>query len=616
MKWFEVGDAIDGDYEIMEELGEGAYGAVFRVRHCLDDRIYALKLFRAAGSEKEIRRELKALLLVSHPNVVRFVWSGTTPDGDFYLVTELIEGVSLEEHPAWGSPLPIDKVAEWGRQLLNALIAIHPDHERLEQLRLKEELSAEEFDEIEQLRAEGLVHRDVKPANLLVRSTTDELVLVDFNIASRAGTQVQTRASTPSYEPPDADYTQWTVDTDLFAAGVVIFQLACGQHPYQGDNPRHPDGPIAADLVVPGLTAPVVAFLQKAVARHREERFPTATAMLGALLSAAAPADPSVDSRQPTPETSSGVTFGVASAADYREWQIEDLPGAGSSQHEVIDALVSLVGVEGPMVCERLYELYTRGSGDPGVGSVKAQLNRAVQAAVGSGRLRQIEPIGGGQIDKTVYLPGAPGIVVRPPGPRLFQHVPRTEVMVAAANAIASAGVESAVEHLIDWYGVADEPWNRAQLFQIVKRVADGISTANSNRSEQPGLSAGVLSEGDPRWDRHSGRDGHRGAEWGVGDEEQMAALIAASTPRLRHFLELLASSPGREFDTDELASELDVVGAAGVAGALSPFKFWRNEGRSLPFRWWKNDGATTYAMKPSVALVVRKALDEWRAGA
>ena len=103
---------------------------------------------------------------------------------------------------------------------------------------------------------------------------------------------------------------------------------------------------------------------------------------------------------------------------DYESWPRRPLPGVGGAAlSDVMEGLIEIVSIEGPIVCERLYELYVDGSGDPGVGSVKRQLNRATYAAIESGLLGQIEPIGGGQIDKTVFLPDTAPVVIRERGP-------------------------------------------------------------------------------------------------------------------------------------------------------------------------------------------------------
>jgi hypothetical protein len=100
--------------------------------------------------------------------------------------------------------------------------------------------------------------------------------------------------------------------------------------------------------------------------------------------------------------------------------------------YAIIRAFAEIVAMEGPILCERLYALYVEASGDPGVGSVRRVLNRAAYAAVKNGVLAQVEPLGGGQADKTVYLPTAEPVVLRPRGPRVGQHIPASEVQYLA----------------------------------------------------------------------------------------------------------------------------------------------------------------------------------------
>ncbi len=84
-----------------------------------------------------------------------------------------------------------------------------------------------------ELRDKGLVHRDIKPLNIMLARTGAKLL--DFNIASRVGDPVNTQSGTRPYQAPDANLTRWDVSTDLFAVGVVLYELLCnGQHPYPG----------------------------------------------------------------------------------------------------------------------------------------------------------------------------------------------------------------------------------------------------------------------------------------------------------------------------------------------------------------------------------------------
>src|SRR5215203_3133223 len=87
----------------------------------------------------------------------------------------------------------------------------------------------------------ALVHRDIKPQNIML--TRSGAKLLDFNIASRVGDPVRTVSGTPPYQAPDADLTRWDVSTDLFAVGVMLYELLCnGQHPYPAAKPMVGEG--------------------------------------------------------------------------------------------------------------------------------------------------------------------------------------------------------------------------------------------------------------------------------------------------------------------------------------------------------------------------------------
>ena len=159
------------------------------------------------------------------------------------LLSELIDGTSLRDYITSTHPVPVPIVLDFGAALLDALIVLYPNVERIEQLRSLDEMDDDSFAELRDLEARGLVHRDIKPENLLVRRT-GELVLIDFGISSQVGSAVHTVSGTPGYTPPNADLTRWTTDTDLYAAGAVMFELACGRLPTRRSDgeqidPRH-----------------------------------------------------------------------------------------------------------------------------------------------------------------------------------------------------------------------------------------------------------------------------------------------------------------------------------------------------------------------------------------
>jgi serine/threonine protein kinase len=108
--------------------------------------------------------------------------------------------------------------------------------------------------------------------------------LFDFNIASRVGDPVYTQSGTPPYQPPDADLTRWDVSTDLFAIGVVLYQLLCdGQHPYPNSKPMVAEPVIDPRTIRFDLNPDLAEFLIKACASDNVGRFPVAVEMQLAL---------------------------------------------------------------------------------------------------------------------------------------------------------------------------------------------------------------------------------------------------------------------------------------------------------------------------------------------
>ena len=213
-----VGEIVDGRYRIERVLGEGGMGAVFVAEHLRLRKSVALKVVHGsfAGSAElaeRFAREAMVSAKLEHPNVASAIDYGTLPDGSAYLVMQLAPGKNLR---AW-----LDDGTDWrfavqvGAQIADALVAAH---------------------------AIGVVHRDLKPENVMVDERVQARVL-DFGIArvTEAGTSVLTRVGTvmgtPGYMPPEQAVGE-PVDAraDIYALGVILYELCTGTLPYPQDE--------------------------------------------------------------------------------------------------------------------------------------------------------------------------------------------------------------------------------------------------------------------------------------------------------------------------------------------------------------------------------------------
>ena len=287
---YAAGDTIGGRFEVEEVLGSGGFSKVYRVRDVVEGEERALKLFDNAAGYDAVRREISALRKVHHPNVVKVIWADRTDAGEWYLIMEYIEGELLAEYATGKKQLRDREAIDVALDVLSALTAIHPDSERLDALDQKKrdgEITGDEYDELMSLSENALVHRDIKPQNIML--TRSGAKLLDFNIASRVGDPVRTVSGTPPYQPPDADLTRWDVSTDLFAVGVTLYELLCdGQHPYPQARPTLDVEPRDPRQFRKDLNDTLADFLMRACASDRSTRFQTAAEMKAALESARA----------------------------------------------------------------------------------------------------------------------------------------------------------------------------------------------------------------------------------------------------------------------------------------------------------------------------------------
>ncbi|MFN9812524.1 MAG: serine/threonine-protein kinase [Deltaproteobacteria bacterium] len=276
----ERGRIIGEKYELLSPIGEGGMGVVWRARHVALGREVALK--RVVGNPAETTlqrflREAQSAAAVRAPNVVDVLDYGRDPNGEPYLVMELLEGESLDQRLRRHPPLGLEEALDLLDQALAGLDAIHQA---------------------------GIVHRDLKPANLFLAKVPGTLQLVvkvlDFGIARPAApeasalTHTMQTLGTPHYMSPEQVRSAKNVDarSDVYAMGVIFYQVLTGRLPFDGPSATAviaaivTEDPPAIRSLRPELSLPLAATFEKAMSRRADERFPDARALRDAIAGA------------------------------------------------------------------------------------------------------------------------------------------------------------------------------------------------------------------------------------------------------------------------------------------------------------------------------------------
>lgn len=272
-------------YDVERFVGGGGFGAVYVARHSLLGQPVAMKLLRreVAGNAEVVARflrEARAAASIHSPHVVRVTDFGTTTDGTPFFVMDLLAGRDLETLLRSDRALPVPRAVDLALQCLDGLGAAH---------------------------AIGVVHRDVKPANIVLSSERganggrDHVVVVDFGLSKvtlAGGAQALTLTGaiigTPYYMPPEQFRGTRDVDAraDLYAMGVILYQLLSGALPY--DAPSYgellvkicSEPPRPLREVAPSLPEPLLEVVARAMAADPDARFQTAQAFADALRAA------------------------------------------------------------------------------------------------------------------------------------------------------------------------------------------------------------------------------------------------------------------------------------------------------------------------------------------
>jgi serine/threonine-protein kinase len=272
---YEIGSRV-GDYEVLEVLGAGGMGRVYKVRNVISDRVEAMKvLLPDLEGDTELAdrfmREIKVQASLDHPNIAA-LHTALRLDNQLLMLMEYVEGVTIEAVLRSGR-LPIDKAIDYTAQVLSALSYAH---------------------------ARGVVHRDLKPANMII-TPSGVVKLMDFGIAKMAADRklTQTGRTVGSLYYMSPEQIKGAVDldprSDLYSLGISLYEMVTGARPFQGDSEysimaahleTNPPPPIQLD---PSLPPAISEIILMSLEKDPAQRFQTADAFRAALLSVRGP---------------------------------------------------------------------------------------------------------------------------------------------------------------------------------------------------------------------------------------------------------------------------------------------------------------------------------------
>lgn len=261
-----------GDYQILNELGSGGMGRVYKVRNVISDRIEAMKVLLPdlAGRQElatRFLREIKLMASLNHPNIAQ-LRTAFTADNQLVMIMEYVEGTTLADRLEKHGPIPVPEALNYISQVLDALSYAHGQH---------------------------IIHRDIKPANIMV-TPQGAVKLMDFGIA-RAGdghslTMTGTTLGSLGYMSPEQVKGEVTdARSDLYSVGVSLYEMVTGQRPFRADSDfslmaahvkEPPKPPVELQ---PGLPPALNEIILMAISKDPAQRFQSADAFANALRS-------------------------------------------------------------------------------------------------------------------------------------------------------------------------------------------------------------------------------------------------------------------------------------------------------------------------------------------
>ena len=329
-----------GHYLVLERLGSGGMGDVYVARDTRLERRVALKLPRPEVSASAdrlawFRREARAAAVLNHPNIVH-LYSVEEADGLVFMTMELVHGRSLREVLGDGGALTVPRTIAFAAQIAEGLACAH---------------------------AAGVMHRDLKPANVMVTSD-DRVKILDFGVAKffrpasvwdpepvttvSETTSSGTTVGTVGYMSPEQALGK-TLDarTDIFALGVILFEMATGRVPFEGETAaavfdhllnRRPRPPSTLN---PALPAPLAALIDKALEKDPARRYRSANELLEDLRSMTRLRSSAASARQAAEKRTSIVVLPFVDMSPQRD---QEYFCHGISE-EILNALTRVPGL-------------------------------------------------------------------------------------------------------------------------------------------------------------------------------------------------------------------------------------------------------------------------------
>ena len=261
-----IGRLLDGRYEILEVIGTGGMAVVYKARCHRLNRLVAIKILKDDYIQDEefrrrFRAEGEAVGMLSHPNIVSVYDVSSSNQADF-IVMELIDGITLKQYMEKRGYLNWKETLHFAIQIGKALEHAH---------------------------GRGLVHRDIKPHNVMVLKN-GSVKVADFGIArvmSKSNTLTKEALGSVHYiSPEQAKGGRVDNRSDIYSLGIVMYEMIAGRVPYDGESPvgvaiQHINGgAVLPSRINPNIPQRLEKIIMRAMALDPEDRYPTATAML------------------------------------------------------------------------------------------------------------------------------------------------------------------------------------------------------------------------------------------------------------------------------------------------------------------------------------------------